>query len=98
MIRAWIEHLWLADRGAIVTERVPRKTAIIGLPRLRSGLLTLLVLHGFALLHAQPIPKLNSVYPEWIQRGTTIEITLSGENLTNATRLLFSSDTESNQA
>jgi len=49
-------------------------------------------------LHAQPIPKLTSVYPEWIQRGTTIEITLSGENLTNATRLVFSSDTESNQA
>src|SRR6266566_8672452 len=98
MIRSWIEHLWLADRGVIVTERVSRKTAIIGLPRFGAGLLTLLLLRGFTLLQAQPIPKLTSVSPGWIQRGTTIEITLSGEYLTNVTRLLFSSDTESNQA
>jgi len=64
---------------------------------IRAGI-TLLLLSSFTLMQAQPIPKLTSVFPEWIQRGTTIEITLSGENLTNATRLVFSSDTESNQA
>ncbi|MGI8967314.1 MAG: hypothetical protein ACR2H1_14690, partial [Limisphaerales bacterium] len=38
----------------------------------------------FALLNftltAQPVPKINSVSPEWIQRGKTTEMIFSGEN------------------
>ena len=41
---------------------------------------------------AQPVPKLNSLSPEWIQRGTTIDLVLSGENLGNATGFIFSGD------
>ena len=41
---------------------------------------------------AQPVPKLNSISPEWIQRGTTVDVTLTGENLGNATGFIFSGD------
>ena len=30
---------------------------------------------------AQPIPKLKSISQEYVQRGSTIEVTLTGENL-----------------
>jgi hypothetical protein len=43
-------------------------------------------------LLAQPAPKFTSVSPEWIQRGTTGEITFTGENLGNVTRFLFSGE------
>jgi hypothetical protein len=39
---------------------------------------------------AQPAPKLNSISPEWIQRGTTVQIVFSGENLGNVTGFIFS--------
>src|SRR6266481_3718916 len=64
---------------------------------LRTCLLLQLLIWGCLAIKAQPVPKLNSVSPEWIQRGGTIEVSLAGENLTNATRLAFSNDTESNQ-
>jgi len=59
---------------------------------------SLLVAFGWATLYGQSAPKLNSLSPEWVQHGTTIKITLSGENLTNATKLVFSNDSESNQS
>jgi hypothetical protein len=41
---------------------------------------------------AQPVPKLNSLSPEWIQRGTTVEVVLTGENLGDVTGFVFSGD------
>jgi hypothetical protein len=41
---------------------------------------------------AQPAPKLTAISPEWIQRGTTIEVTLTGENLGGVTQILFNGD------
>ncbi|MEO8426191.1 MAG: PPC domain-containing protein [Verrucomicrobiota bacterium] len=40
----------------------------------------------------QAVPKLNSVSQDWLQRGSTGEITFAGENLTSATNLIFSGD------
>jgi hypothetical protein len=48
-------------------------------------------------LRAQPVPKINSLSPEWVQHGTSVDVTLSGENLTNVTALLFGADPDSNQ-
>lgn len=47
---------------------------------------------GTFVAHAQPAPKLGSLSPEWIQRGTTVEIAFTGENLGNATGFVFSGD------
>jgi hypothetical protein len=41
---------------------------------------------------AQPAPKLTAISPEWIQRGTTIDVTLTGENLGGVTQILFNGD------
>src|SRR5712692_11945578 len=41
---------------------------------------------------AQPTPKLTSLSPEWIQRGTTLQIVFNGENLGNATGFIFNGD------
>ncbi len=41
---------------------------------------------------AQPAPKLTAISPEWIQRGTTIEVTLTGESLGGVTEILFNGD------
>jgi len=38
---------------------------------------------------AQPVPKLNSLSIEWIQRGTTVTATFAGENLGSVTRFVF---------
>jgi hypothetical protein len=40
----------------------------------------------------QGIPKVNSISPEWVQRGTTVDITIAGENLGAATGFVFSGD------
>ena len=42
---------------------------------------------------AQPAPKLTSISPEWIQRGTTVEVVLAGDNLGGVTQFLFNGDT-----
>lgn len=42
---------------------------------------------------AQGIPKITSVSPEWVQRGTTVDVTIAGENLGSATGFVFSGDT-----
>src|SRR5205085_3030369 len=41
------------------------------------------------LARAQPMPKLSSVSPEWIQRGTTLQMVFSGENLAAVTGFIF---------
>ena len=41
---------------------------------------------------AQPVPKLSSLSPEWIQRGTTIDLTFSGENLGAVSGFVFNGD------
>lgn len=41
---------------------------------------------------AQPAPKLTAISPEWIQRGTTIDVTLTGENLGGVTQIIFNGD------
>src|SRR2546426_2601706 len=41
---------------------------------------------------AQPVPKLTSISPEWIQRGTTAEVVFAGENLGNVTRFIFTGE------
>ena len=41
---------------------------------------------------AQPTPKLDSISPEWIQRGTTIEVTFRGTNLASVNRFIFDGD------
>jgi hypothetical protein len=43
-------------------------------------------------LPAQRAPKLASLAPEWIQRGTTQEIVLTGENLGEIREILFNGD------
>jgi hypothetical protein len=45
-----------------------------------------------AAAYAQPVPKLNSVSKEWVQRGGTFEIALSGENFGAATNILISGE------
>src|SRR6185436_12209279 len=37
----------------------------------------------------QPTPKLDTLAPEWIQRGTTIEVTFTGTNLAAVNRFIF---------
>src|SRR5690349_14132969 len=41
---------------------------------------------------AQPIPKLNSISHEWVQRGREVELTVMGENIGKATGFLISGD------
>ena len=57
---------------------------------------TLLALVCFLLpnnsLRAQPVPKLNSISPEWVQRGANVDIVLSGENLSQISEFVFSGD------
>ena len=60
-------------------------------PRSIPSLLSLWLGLGCAALpaFAQPVPKLATIAPEWIQRGTTAEIVLTGENLGAVTGFLF---------
>src|SRR5437870_5967623 len=41
---------------------------------------------------SQPIPKITSVSPDWIERGTTSVVTLEGENLREIAGFIFSGD------
>jgi hypothetical protein len=42
---------------------------------------------------AQPVPKITSITPEWVQRGTSTEVTIVGENLSGVTDFIFSGTT-----
>ena len=41
---------------------------------------------------AQPVPKITSISPDWIQRGTTSIVTLEGENLSQVDGFIFSGE------
>jgi len=43
-------------------------------------------------IHAQPVPRITSVSPEWVQRGTTSVVVLEGDNLSQINAFLFSGD------
>ncbi len=45
-----------------------------------------------AATQGQPVPKLNSISKEWVQRGGSFEITVAGENFGAATNILISGD------
>jgi len=72
-----------------------RLSALLGFAPLLPG--SVLLMFCLA-LSAQPIPKLNSVSPDWIQRGTAVDVTFAGENLTNASALWFGLDPDSRQS
>src|SRR5207253_7289188 len=40
----------------------------------------------------QPVPKITSISPEWIQRGTTNDLTIVGDNLGAASGFVLSGD------
>ncbi len=90
-----IQSMNEASRRTIATSR---RTRTILQARLLRAALLLLPLLALLQTHAQPVPKLNSLSPQWVQHGTTTEISFSGDNLTNATGLLFSSDPDSHQS
>lgn len=66
----------------------PRLGSVIS----RLHLSSLVLLGGLEVASAQTIPRLDSLSPEWIQRGTTVEIVFTGENLAAVTGFIFSGD------
>ena len=54
------------------------------------SLFILLVCSAIGTALAQPPPKLSSLSREWVQRGTTAEIKVTGENLASAKRVIIS--------
>src|SRR5438093_10150657 len=80
-------------------DTLPPNTALIQQPSRCSASaiametwLTTVLLLAPAVLLAQPVPKLSSISPEWIQRGTTQEIVVTGENLSGVAQILFNGD------
>src|ERR1043166_1543371 len=57
--------------------------------RLNRSPFFVLALMAPILASAQPTPKLTSISPEWIQRGTTLQMVFSGENLAAVTGFIF---------
>src|SRR5438093_10557089 len=43
-------------------------------------------------IQAQPVPKITSVSPDWVQRGTTSVVVLEGDNLSQINGFIFSGD------
>jgi hypothetical protein len=41
---------------------------------------------------AQPVPKATSLFPDWVQRGTTSIVVLEGENLAQVNGFIFSGE------
>src|SRR5438034_11832253 len=70
----------------------PKPTLTQQLLRSRTLRLLTFLLLAPAVLLAQPVPKLSSIAPEWIQRGTTQEIVVTGENLSGVAQILFNGD------
>jgi len=42
--------------------------------------------------HSQPIPKITSISPDWVQRGTSSTVLLEGENLSQIEGFIFSGE------
>jgi hypothetical protein len=51
---------------------------------MKQVLRTLVIVGTACATAAQPIPKLKSISQEYVQRGATIEVTIAGENLSDA--------------
>ena len=51
-----------------------------------------LALSAVVVANAQPVPKITSVSPDWVQRGTTSVVVLEGENLSQLNGFIFSGD------
>src|ERR1043166_907535 len=51
---------------------------------------------GFGVLSssAQPAPKINSITREWVQRGTSTELAIDGDNLSNITHFVFDDEND----
>jgi len=45
-----------------------------------------------AVVQAQPIPKITSISPDWVQRGTSSPVLLEGENLSQIEGFIFSGE------
>src|SRR2546426_563540 len=57
------------------------------------GLLCVVALLAFVTsAFAQPVPKIDSISPEWIQRGPTVDITIAGTNPAAVSGFIFSGD------
>ena len=56
------------------------------------GLLLFVAASASTSVFAQPVPKITSISPEWIQRGTTNDVTIVGENLAAVSGFIFSGD------
>ena len=46
----------------------------------------------FVMANAEPVPKITSVSPDWVQRGATSVVVVEGENLSQINAFLFSGD------
>ena len=57
----------------------------------RRAIFLLACLHA-AFADAQPVPKITSISPEWVQRGTTATVTLTGDNLSQVDGFIFSGE------
>ena len=58
----------------------------------RASFLLIVALVGSGAAFAQPVPKLISLFPELLQRGVSVEVTLRGEALGGVTGLVFSGE------
>ena len=60
--------------------------------KFRTIFVLLLLFMSPRLIKAQAVPELTSISPQGGQRGTNVEITLKGKNISKATALLFSGE------
>ena len=54
-----------------------------------SSILILLTILVSRFNHAEPVPKLNSLSRQWVQRGMKTELTIYGENLARVTNMMI---------
>ncbi|MEO6036630.1 MAG: PPC domain-containing protein, partial [Verrucomicrobiota bacterium] len=75
-------------------QNLSRETATVLRRRqtVRITVLTLCCAFVNLCLVAQPVPKLTSISPEWVQRGVTVDVVLSGENLLPLSEFAFGGD------
>src|SRR5438309_10068146 len=83
---AEVTRLTLIAHGALLV--APRSTLYA--PRFTSIVWVLLLTAAGA--YAQPVPKITSISPEWIQRGTTNDLTIVGDNLGAVSGFVFSGE------
>src|SRR5712671_1854268 len=89
-----IRHLAAAEvtRLTLIASEAAQSTSCFTLHARRSTVLfSALFLSAFGAF-AQPVPKITSISPEWIQRGTTNELTIVGDNLGSVSGFIFSGE------